>query len=72
MIIISEPRKGYPKTLRAKSIFGEMAVGETREIEADSAARKRWKKSAHWVGSQFGWVFSTRQHDGVLFVTRVA
>lgn len=55
-----------------KTVFGEMAVGDTRAISGDARERRNWRKSAHWVGKEFGWAFRTRSQGELLMVTRIA
>lgn len=72
MITIGEPVRGYPLPLRRKAIFGAMEVGHTREITGDRRERRNWRKSAHWVGREFGWSFQTLTRGETLVVTRIA
>lgn len=61
-----------PLPVSRKSLFGEMAVGDAREVRGSARELRNMRKSAHWVGEQFGWTFRTRTAGDVLTVWRVA
>lgn len=76
MIEIGPLIKGKPGQARGptrKLIFGVMEVGDMREFRCDGAREMhRVRAAAHYIGKEFGWVFTTRYRNGVLTVWRTA
>lgn len=61
-----------PREPSRKQIFGVMEIGDKREFRGDAREMRRIRTGAHYIGKEFGWVFTTRYRGGVLTVWRTA
>lgn len=69
---ISPIQPARPMLPVAREAFGDMAVGDLREIRGEPRERHRMRIYAHRCGYETGRVFRTRTRDGVLIVQRIA
>lgn len=59
-----------PRNMR-KTVFGTMEVGDKREFRGDARELRNVRSGAHYIGSEFGWVFATRTKGDTITVWRV-